>query len=173
MITKMGERRGGRLRADQDSAHFKDFIANSWLIDIPFSNGTFTWNNKRTGNQQIASKLDRFLISDNAIHLGGDLLASILPQIGLDHWPIMLHWQNVGLQYKKPFKFEAFWLTHASFRDIVTQAWQSYTPPPGSKMYQFQQKLKHLKTIIKNWNISVFGNIFQDLRTLERKMEET
>ena len=49
MIAKMGERTGGRPRADQDSAHFRDFIANNWLIDVPFSNGTFTWSNKRTG----------------------------------------------------------------------------------------------------------------------------
>ena len=40
-------------------------------------------------------------------------------------------------------------------------------------MYQFQQKLKHLKALIKNWNTSVFGNIFQEIRIIENKMEET
>lgn len=122
MITKMEERIGGRHRSDLKSSHFKYFITNSWLIDIPFSNGTFTWSNKRTRAQQIASKLDRFLISNNAIHLGEDLLASILPLAGSDHWPIALHWQNIGPQFKNPFKFEAFWLSHPSFKDMVTTA---------------------------------------------------
>ena len=56
MITQMRERTGGRLRADPGSGHFRDFIANSWLIDMPFSNGTFTWTNKRTGTQHIADR---------------------------------------------------------------------------------------------------------------------
>ena len=54
MITRMDEKTGGRFRADPESAHFREFIANSWLMDIPFSNGTFTWSNKRTGNQHIS-----------------------------------------------------------------------------------------------------------------------
>ena len=74
---------------------------------------------------------------------------------------------------KKPFKFEAFWLSHPSFNEIVTQTWKSFIPPSGSKMYQFQQKLKNLKAVIKNWNTFVFSNIFQEIKILERKMEET
>lgn len=108
MITKLEENTRGRSRLDPESSHFKDFINNSWLIDLPFSNGSYTWNNRRIGNQQIASKLDRFLISDNAIYLGGDLSASILPLAGLNHWPISLHWQNIGTQFKRHLKFEAF-----------------------------------------------------------------
>ena len=58
MITRMDEKIGGRSRLDQDNSHFKNFINNNWLIDIPFCNGMFTWNNRRTRGQQIASKLD-------------------------------------------------------------------------------------------------------------------
>ena len=58
MITKMEEKTGGRPRLDPEISHFKDFISNSSLTDIPFSNDTFTWNNKRTGTQKITSKLD-------------------------------------------------------------------------------------------------------------------
>jgi len=54
---------------------------------MEFNNGVYTWNKKRADAHQIASWLDRFLISDNAIHLGGDLLASILP---LSDWTIGL-----------------------------------------------------------------------------------
>ena len=84
-ITMLEEKTGGRPRLEPESSHFKDFINRCWLIDLPFSNGIYTWNNKRTGNQQIASKLDRFLISDNAIHMGGDITASILPIARSDH----------------------------------------------------------------------------------------
>lgn len=68
MITRMEEKKGGRNNENQDGIHLKDFIQRNWLIDMPFNNDLFTWNNKRTGLQQISSRLDRFLLSDNAIH---------------------------------------------------------------------------------------------------------
>jgi len=85
MITKLEENIGGRNRLDPESSHFKEFIQNASLIDMPFGNGTFTWSNRRAGRHQIVSKLDRFLLSDNAVHLGGDFSAAILPHTGSDH----------------------------------------------------------------------------------------
>eukprot|EP00253_Pinus_taeda_P019617 PITA_19617 len=96
IITKLEEKRGGRAKLDQDSTHFKDFIHNNSLIDLQTPNGVHTWSNRRTGRHQIASKLDRFLISDSVIHLGGDLSALILPHFGSDYWPIALQWQRPG-----------------------------------------------------------------------------
>ena len=100
MILRMDEKTGGRSRLELESNHFKNFINNNWLIDIPFSNGIFTWNNRRVGGQKISSKLHRFLISDNAIHMGGDITSSIFPFAGSNHWPILLQWQNIGSQLK-------------------------------------------------------------------------
>lgn len=51
MITRLEEKRGGRCRGSQEGFPLKDFIQDNWLIDLPFNNGIFTWNNRRTGNQ--------------------------------------------------------------------------------------------------------------------------
>ena len=72
MITNLDKKRGGRERLEVDNTHFKDIIQQNWLIDLPFANGNHTWNNKRVGTQQISSKLDKFLLSNNAILIGGD-----------------------------------------------------------------------------------------------------
>lgn len=93
MITKLEEKIGGRNRMENESNLFKDFIQNASMIDLQYCNGTYTWSNRRTCKHQIASKLDRFLISDNSIHIGGDFIAIILPHSGSDHWPIALQWQ--------------------------------------------------------------------------------
>lgn len=82
MITKLEEKRGGRAKLDNESIHFKKFIQDNWLIDMAFNNRIYTWNNKQVGVHQIASRLDHFLLSDNAIHLGQDFSASILPFSG-------------------------------------------------------------------------------------------
>lgn len=131
MITKIEEKIGGRTRMEPEVAHFKDFIQNASLIDMPLCNGTFTWSNRRAGKHQIASKLDRFLISDNAVHLGGDISAAILAHTGSDHWPIALQWQRLGDLTKRPFRFEGFWLSHPTFKDFVKTIWASFVPPKG------------------------------------------
>lgn len=118
-------------------------------MDIQTSNDIYTWSNKRRGTQNIASKLDRFLISDNAIHLGGDFPASILPQGGSDHWPIMLQWSRPGKKCNRTFHLEAFWFSNPNFKAMVSEAWKSFIPPEGAKMFQFQQKLKNLNQVLK------------------------
>ena len=75
---------------EPEVSHFRDFIQATSLIDMSFCNGTFTWNNRRAGKHQITSKLDHFLLSENAVHLGGDISAAILAHTGSDHWPIKL-----------------------------------------------------------------------------------
>eukprot|EP00253_Pinus_taeda_P011111 PITA_11111 len=172
MITKLEEKQGCRAKLEQENGHFKEFIQNNSLIDLQFCNGTHTWSNRRIGKHQIASKLDRFLISDNAVHLGGDIAAAVFPYSGSDHWPISLQWQRLGNATKRPFRFEDFWLTHLTFKDFIRSTWNTFQSLEGSKMFQFQQKLKHLKSQIKRWNQETFGNIFQAQQDLNKEMKE-
>eukprot|EP00253_Pinus_taeda_P017956 PITA_17956 len=139
-------------------------------MDIHTSNGVYTWSNKCSGSQHIASRLARFLISDNAIHLGGDFHASIVPQGGSDHWPIMLQWARPGTKSNRPFRFEAFWFTNPNFKIVVKEARKAFIPSEGTKMFQFQQKLKSLKQVLKNWNHTQFDNIFEHRKKLEQQM---
>jgi len=138
MITRLEEKREGQIKLDCESTHFKNYIHNNKLIDMEFNNGMYTWNKKHADAHQIASRLDRFLISNNTIHLGGDLSASILPLSGSDHWPIRLHWQMLGDNVRRPFRFEAFWLNHADFHNLIKETWRNFTPPEGAKMYKLQ-----------------------------------
>lgn len=132
----------------------------------------FTWNNRRVGNQQIASRLDQFLLSDNVIHIGGDFSSSILPLSGSDHWPISLQWSRPRNKIRGPFHFEAFWMSHTEFQKLINSEWKNFTPPPGSKMFQFQQNLKNLKGKIKHWNHTSFGNIFQGKSYIELEVKQ-
>ena len=55
------------------------------LVDIVTSNGIFTWNNKRGGESQVASKLDRFIISEDLMLIDNEMIARVLPFGGSDH----------------------------------------------------------------------------------------
>lgn len=69
---------------------FGDMILEQRLVDIPTTNGIHTWNNRRGGLNQIASRLDRFLISEQVKNRDIFFEAMILPWMGSEHWLIKL-----------------------------------------------------------------------------------
>jgi hypothetical protein len=54
MILTLEEKTGGIKILEQDSGKFKALIDQLKLVDIENSNGTFTWSNRRSGNQHIS-----------------------------------------------------------------------------------------------------------------------
>jgi len=128
MITKLEKKTRGRNKLDSESTHLKNFIQNNWIIDMPFNNGIYTWNNRRDGTQHIASCLHKVFHSENGVHLGGDLSTSILPLSGSDHWPISLQWKRPRNNTQRPFPFETFWLMHPDLCDMVQSNWKIFSP---------------------------------------------
>jgi len=60
------------------------------LVDIDMNNALFTWNNKRGGEAQVASKLDRFVILEDLMLTDKEMIVRILPFGGSDHWPVQM-----------------------------------------------------------------------------------
>jgi len=170
MITTLEEKKGGLRRLDKDAEAFNTFIAASKLIDVPTVNGLYTWNNKQGGNRQVASRLDRFLISESIMLQNLDMEVSILLIGGSDPWPLQIHFTNMDRPHNRPFRFEAFWIDHQTFMQNIQSWWTQTTIEGDNIMYIFQQKLKIIKANLKRWNKNTFGNIFQAKRELEEKM---
>ncbi len=63
MIRSLLEKKGGTKILGRDSITVHNFINNMKLVDTNTNNGLFTWNNKRGGEPEVASKLYRFIIS--------------------------------------------------------------------------------------------------------------
>jgi len=85
MIRSLTEKKSGTRTLGRDSIAFQNFLIDMRLVDTETINGTFTWNNKRGGASQVASKLDRFIISEDLHLISLDMSALILPFGGLDH----------------------------------------------------------------------------------------
>lgn len=149
MITNLSKKKGGIRKLDKDSEAFLTTIENLNLINISTSNGLFTWNNRRGGDPQIASRLDHFLLSKETYLNSWETEVRIIPQAGFDHWPISLKIQISNGPKNKPFRFEAFWLDHHDFMEKMKQWWTHILIRTGNKMYTFQQKLEHIKEEIK------------------------
>jgi exonuclease III len=115
MILTLEEKIGGTKKLEQDSGKFRTLIDHLKLVDIENSNGTFTWSNRRSSNQHVACRLDRFLVTEETLESGSYLESLTLPKAGSDHWPLALQ-LNLGEPPRyKPFRFEKFWLEHPDF----------------------------------------------------------
>lgn len=75
------------------------------LVDTYMSNGLFTRNNKRGGDFQVASKLDKFIISEDLMLRNKEMIVIILPFGGSDHWPVQLEVQGIATPKNRPFIF--------------------------------------------------------------------
>jgi exonuclease III len=170
MILSLEEKTGGSKRLEQDSGKFKTLIEHLKLVDIENNNGTFTWSNRRSGNQHVACRLDRFLVAEELIEKDLCMESLILPKAGSDHWPIALHLEIEAIPKYKPFRFEKFWLTHPDFHQLAKTWWAQAEIDHGTSMYRFQQRLKNFKQLLKHWNKNTFGNIFQSMQEIENNL---
>jgi exonuclease III len=134
---------------------FSDFIAEQGLIDIPLVGGQFTWSNNQ--EDEIWSRIDRFLMSPSWEDHYPDVMQKRLPRVCSDHFPLLLECED-SRGGKKYFKFENMWLKYEGFVDKVKSWWDSYTYE-GLPSFALANKLKSLKLDLKKWNEEVFGDI--------------
>jgi len=100
------------------------------MVDSELSNSLFTRNNKRGGEAHLASKLDRFMISEELMLIDKEISARVLPFGGSDHSPIQLEIKGMVSPRNRPFRFENIWLSHPDFTSNIEKWW--------SKDLQFQ-----------------------------------
>ena len=172
MILTLEEKSGGIKRLEQDSGKFKALIDHLNLVDIENSNGTFTWSNRRSGNQHISCRLDLFLVTEELMESGSYLEILILKKACSDHWPLALQLDMGEPPRYKPFCFEKFWLSHLDFKRLSKSWWDQAEIDHGSCMYKLQQRLKNFKQRLKHWNKNSFGNILQSIKTIESRLGE-
>eukprot|EP00253_Pinus_taeda_P017161 PITA_17161 len=172
MIKSLSEKKGGTRVLNKDSLAFQSFTENLKLIKPDSDNGLFTWNNKIGGEAQVASRLGRFMISEELMLINNEITEKILPFGGSDHWPIQLEIKGLDAPRNRPFIFENIWLSHPDFLSNIKKWWIEDLQIQGSKMFPLHKRLKHIKFRLKEWNKKDFGNIFVNKKSMETKIQE-
>ncbi|RVW42450.1 Transposon TX1 uncharacterized 149 kDa protein [Vitis vinifera] len=152
---RLPEERRNSLRLTTEMRRFSEVIGELGLKELPLAGGPYTWIGGL--NSQAASKLDRFLFSDQWEDHFSAITQAALPRLISDHNPIVL--QAGGFSSgKSPFRFENMWLKIDGFQDLVRSWWNGYSVD-GSSSHCIAEKLKALKKDLKNWNKEVIGNV--------------
>lgn len=86
-------------------------------------------------------------------------------QICSDHNPLLIDLKPERRYAKrKPFRFEAAWLTHEKFKEFLGEKWEKSVEAPKA--------LWRLQGDLKRWNKTVFGRIEQRKRELNLNISE-
>lgn len=79
-----------------------------------------------------------------------------LTRIQSDHRPLLIKLQSftLGPLSRRPFKFQAAWISNNEFSSFMLRAWdRNHTT--------LMETLSNLSCRLRAWNRDVFGNIFQ------------
>lgn len=154
-IIRLDERTGGNGSLSPDSLAFGDWIHRNSLIDMDFNGNKFTWRRGRVSSSFIAKRLDRVLCCAQARLQWQEATIKHLPFLSSDHTPLYLQLVPVsGCDPKRrPFRFEAAWLKHTGFKELLSSSWnRSLTTP---------EALSQLQRTLRKWNKEVFGDIHE------------
>lgn len=113
---RLDKRSGGNGRLSADSLAFGQWMNDLSLIDMGFRGNAFTWKRGRVESNFVAKRLDRVMCCAQARLKWQEATLTHLPFLSSDHAPLYLQLSQVssGDPRRRPFRFEAAWLTHAA-----------------------------------------------------------
>ncbi|TYH19506.1 hypothetical protein ES288_A05G357200v1 [Gossypium darwinii] len=84
------EKEGGRRKATILMEDFRSIVDELSMVDLKTDYGWFTWVNNREGTARVKERLDRFLMSANAVNSFPFLETRVIRQSSSDHDAISL-----------------------------------------------------------------------------------
>ena len=143
---------------------FRDTLDLCGLVDLDYTGPNFTWHGRR-GGEMVWERLDRSVVNYEWIAKFPIGQVHHLNSFTFDHCPILVSLMSKGERQRwrrKPFRFEAMWLTEPSCNVVVSRAWECRQD--GTPMYVATKKLKRCKKLLKAWSRDHFGNVVQKIK---------
>jgi hypothetical protein len=149
----------GSNKLDSYELEFGQCLNDLEVMDLNFSGYFYTWTTKSEEARFIPRKLDRVLANEYWMSVFGRTIVDFKSGGIYDHSPAVIlvgFLQSFG---PKPFKFYNYWLKHKDFLDWVKEGWNVHVD--GFPMYQLYVKLRFVKAVLKNQNVTCYGNLKQ------------
>jgi len=143
---------------------FSTFMNDCDLLDLTTIGGRFTWYCNHNGLLILSKKLDRGIANINWRLSFPEAFVEVLYRLHSDHNPLLLRFGGLPLaRGPRPFRFEAAWIDHEDYADLVTRAW-------NSSNHNTIVALNKVRENSISFNHDVFGNIFQKKKHIENHL---
>jgi hypothetical protein len=143
---------GDVARVDPLQHYFSHLVQTGGLVDVEPVKILLTWRNGRKGQDYIAKRLDRFLISEKLVSSGIRYRSWICNDKISDHMPVMLQLEFGSDIVSYPFKFNAVWMEDQDFVSFVRNSWADLLGTEVlTPMESLVKKLKRLKSMVIVW----------------------
>lgn len=149
---------------------FKECVSSCSLFDLSHSGSSFTCNNKQSGDSRVYSRIDRCLVNEEWSLALPHSFAHYHPEGAFDHWPAIVHFENLQVHGRRSFVFYDMWISNSNFMSIIEQVWKFDVF--GVSMYRIVQKLKILKRHFKLLNKQDYDQIEERYYNAKRSLEE-
>ncbi|XP_024632727.1 uncharacterized protein [Medicago truncatula] len=158
------EQRGGTFHHNR-AATFSNFMNNCNLLDLTTTGGRFTWHKNNNGIRILSKKLDRGMANVDWRLSFPEAFVEVLCRLHSDHNPLLLRFGGLPLtRGPRPFRFEAAWIDHYDYGNVVKRSWSTHTHNPTASLIKVMEN-----SII--FNHDVFGNIFQRKSRVEWRLK--
>ncbi|XP_058079113.1 uncharacterized protein LOC131227344 [Magnolia sinica] len=168
MVLTTTERQSNRSQDLGSNTEFADAMDLAGLIDAGFSRNRFTWSNNQAYRSRVWARLDRVFCNGSWINVFSGFHIKHLPHVNSDHCPLLFLFPPIRHSLPKSFRFQRMWTLHQEYPNIIMQAWREDLS--DLPLTNLMLKMRKVKIHLKEWNKSVFGNIFQQLKTVEQSI---
>ncbi|KAL2899374.1 hypothetical protein RDABS01_024456 [Bienertia sinuspersici] len=159
--TRFGwERSSSCPETTRRSALFNHWVESNHLLELESYGPSHTWARGLSLDTRRSARLDRALVNTNWGFNYTQARVKHLPAIQSDHCPLLISSNGFAPlnSLNRPFRFQAAWLTHEKFQDLMKESWDSNAP--------LIPHLKDFSNKLQDWNKEVFHNIFRQKRVL-------
>ncbi|KAF9588386.1 hypothetical protein IFM89_009401 [Coptis chinensis] len=135
-----------------------------------FVEGRYTWCNNQEGTSRVFTRIDRAICNAPWRIRFPEAKIFHIPTIDSDHKFLVLRFKPYYQKLKRPFRFEAMWLSDPTCQDVVHHAMNQLFN--GSPSYTFCRKLVYCRQLLIHWNHTHFGHIGTKLKQIDEQLNQ-
>lgn len=146
------------------SANFTEWIFNQARIDMGFEGAKYTWTRGLSSDTYRSTRLDIGLCNLEWKEMFPDAHVIHQPIIQSDHAHLLIKLfdKNQSL-CKGGFQFQAAWLTHEEFPNVIREEWDTKEP--------LEDNIVKMANVLPKWNRTTFGDIHRNKKRLIARIE--
>lgn len=163
-IMKVDEKLGGNPPHLGAISDFNECVSDCALIDAGFIGSQYTWHNNQAGCKGIWARLDRVLINSDWLNQF-PISVEHLSREASDHAPLLVK-LLIKQKFQGRFCFQKMWTLHDKFLIDLSTCWNT-SPLASSSLSTLYLKLKHVRSMLRNWNKHTFGHVHLNLMAAE------